>query len=290
MSMVLFGPSGNSESFYERFKGGTEDSARDVREHGLDLFEYSFGRGVKMGEAKAASIREAFARERVEISVHAPYYINFANPDEENVQKSVAYVLESLEKVLAMGGDRVVFHPGSVQKRERQEASALLFRNMEKLLKALDGFPKEIKICPETMGKIGQLGTPEEIVGLCNLDERLYPCFDFGHINAREQGILRTREDYERLYDFLQSKLPERKVNEMHIHFSKIQYGSSGEIRHLTFEDEVFGPPFEPLLEVLAERRLSCHVLCESAGTQIEDAAAMKRYYDGLLAGSEISR
>lgn len=281
--MVLFGPSGNSLSFYEKYKGGTVDSAKDVRAHGLDLFEYSFGRGVKMGAEKAAAIREAFAREQVEISAHAPYYINFANPEEENVRKSVGYILESLEKVLEMGGNRVVFHPGSVQKRGREEASALLFRNMEKLSVALDAFPREIKICPETMGKLGQLGTVEEIVGLCNLDERFYPCFDFGHINSREQGILHTKEDYERIYDYLQKNLPAHKVDEMHIHFSKIQYGTSGEIRHLTFEDGIFGPPFEPLLEVLAERKLSCHILCESAGTQIEDAETMKKYYDTLL-------
>ena len=282
MEKALFGPSGNSLSFYERYKGGTVDSAKDVRAHGLDLFEYSFGRGVKLSSEKAKEIKASFAENRVEISVHAPYYINFANAEAENIEKSVNYVLDSLEKVLEMGGNRVIFHPGALQKRPQEEASALMFRNFEKLLKGLDRFPKEVKICPETMGKPAQLGSVEEIIELCRLDERVYPCFDFGHINSREQGCLRTKEDYLRIFDLLQSRLPAQKVRDMHIHFSKIQYGASGEIRHLTFEDETFGPPFEPLLEVLAERKLCCHVLCESAGTQIEDAATLKACYEGL--------
>ena len=280
--MVTFGPSGNSLSFYEHHKT-TEEAALYVRERGLDLFEYSFGRGVKVGAAKAASIARAFAEQRVEISAHAPYYINFANPDAENIDKSVVYVTDTLRACLQMGGRRVVFHPGSVQKRDRGEAAALLFANVEKLLRALDEFPREVEVCPETMGKIGQLGTVEEIIDLCALDDRLIPCFDFGHINAREQGCLRTGDDYRRLYDRLQTRLPADKVDRMHIHFSKIQYGACGEIRHLTFADEVYGPPFEPLLEVLAERGLSCHVLCESAGTQIEDAAVLQAYYRNLL-------
>ena len=78
--MIKFGPSGNSESFYAMGYKHTEQAAKYVRDFGLDCFEYSFGRGVNMSEAKAVSIGEAFREEGVEISVHAPYFINFANP------------------------------------------------------------------------------------------------------------------------------------------------------------------------------------------------------------------
>ena len=79
-TMIQFGPSGNSESFYAQGYSHTEQSAKFVHDMGLDCFEYSFGRGVRMSEAKAISIGEAFAAQNVAISVHAPYYINFANP------------------------------------------------------------------------------------------------------------------------------------------------------------------------------------------------------------------
>ena len=120
--MIKFGPSGNSESFYAAGYQHTEEAAAYVRELGLDCFEYSFGRGVRMTEGKARSIGQAFADAGVEISVHAPYFINFANPDDEMAAKSYGYVLDSAKMVRAMGGRRIVFHPAAQGKDTREQA------------------------------------------------------------------------------------------------------------------------------------------------------------------------
>ena len=80
-------------------------------------------------------------------------------------------------------------------------------------------------------------------------------------------------------------RLGYEKMKHFHVHFSKIQYGAKGELRHLTFEDTVFGPEFEPLAEVLHELRLEPYVVSESDGTQIEDAAEMKRIYESISIG-----
>ena len=101
--MIKFGPSGNSESFYEEGYEHTEEAAHYCKERGLDCFEYSFGRGVRMGAEKARSIGSAFEKEGVELSVHAPYFINFANPDDEMAQKSFGYVLDSAKMLRLMG-------------------------------------------------------------------------------------------------------------------------------------------------------------------------------------------
>ena len=69
------------------------------------------------------------------------------------------------------------------------------------------------------------------------------------------------------------------RVKHFHAHFSKIMYGGKGEIKHLTFEDGVFGPEFEPLAVALKHLKLEPYVICESAGTQAEDAREMKRIY-----------
>ena len=71
----------------------------------------------------------------------------------------------------------------------------------------------------------------------------------------------------------------EDKCRIMHVHFSKIEYSAKGEVRHLTFDEEKFGPPFEPLMRVFKEFDLQPYIVCESAGTQTRDAAMMKRYY-----------
>ena len=120
--MIKFGPSGNSESFFAAGYSHTEEAASYVKDMGLDCFEYSFGRGVRMGEEKARSIGKAFADEGVELSVHAPYFINFANPDDEMAAKSYGYVLDSAKMCRAMGGRRIVFHPAAQGKDTRETA------------------------------------------------------------------------------------------------------------------------------------------------------------------------
>lgn len=196
---------------------------------GLDCFEYSFGRGVRMGEEKARSIGAAFAKENVEISVHAPYFINFANPDDEMAAKSYGYVLDSARMVKAMGGRRVVFHPAAQGKDAREIAVS----RAEDRLKILRDYIylnalQDCMFCPETMGKLAQVGTVEEIARFCLVDEIFTPCVDFGHVNAREQGSLKTEEDYRRLLEYLVEKLGYERMKHFHVHFSKIMYGAKG--------------------------------------------------------------
>ena len=282
--MILFGPSGNSESFYAKGYSHTEQSAKYVRDMGLDCFEYSFGRGVRMTEAKAISIGDAFREQNVEISVHAPYYINFANPSDESAQNSYNYVLDSGRVLKLMGGRRCVFHSATQGKMEREAAVALA----EERLKVLRDYIymnnlQDLYFCPETMGKIAQIGTLEEIVRFCKIDEVYLPCIDFGHLNAREQGSLKTVSDYKDRLEYMIAELGYDRVKHFHVHFSKIQYSAKGEVRHLTFEDTQYGPEFEPLAAALAELKLEPYIVSESAGTQAEDALAMKECYTRIL-------
>lgn len=280
--MIKFGPSGNCESFYAEGYSHTEESAAFVKERGLDCFEYSFGRGVRMSEDKAISIGEAFQKAGVEISVHAPYFINFANPDDEMAAKSYGYVLDSAKMVKLMGGKRVVFHPAAQGKATRDEAVALT----EERLKILRDYIylndlQDLIFCPETMGKLAQIGTVEEITCFCKIDPVFTPCIDFGHINAREQGSLKTKDDYKTRLQYMIDELGYDRMKHFHMHFSKIMYSAKGEIKHLTFEDEIYGPEFAPLAQALKELDLEPYIVSESAGTQAEDALEMKKTYFG---------
>ena len=154
---------------------------------------------------------------------------------------------------------------------------------IEKMVFALDekGYGN-MHICPETMGKINQLGSLEEVLTLCKTDKRIIPCIDFGHLNARTAGGIKGKDDYLRIVDKINETLQDDRSRHFHAHFSKIEYTKGGEKKHLTFEDDIWGPEFEPLMNVLYENNLSPTVICESAGTQSEDAAAMKRYLEAL--------
>lgn len=274
----LFGPSGHSESYAAEGLTSTADMPRWISARGLDIFEYSFGRGVRVSTVTAAAIGEKCDEYGVEMSVHAPYFINFASPEPEKAQNSVNYILSSLKVLKAFGGERCVFHAGAQGQDSREAAFA---RTKEMFARTLELIAEEpdyadLIVCPETMGKQAQIGTVEEVVELCRLGENVYPCVDFGHINALYGGSLKSARDFEDVVKKLLDGLGEKKTGNMQVHFSKIQYGAKGEIRHLTFADDVYGPEFEPFAEIIVKYGLTPHILSESAGTQAEDSAAMR--------------
>ncbi len=196
------------------------------------------------------------------------------------------YILQSARAVKLLGGTRIVVHSGSCAKISREEALALATEAMGWAIEALDAEGlTDVRVCPEVMGKLNQLGTLEEVMALCRLDERMLPCVDFGHLNARTFGGLKTSDDFKRVFDTIENALGNARLKEFHAHFSKIEYTENGgEKRHLTFEDTVFGPDFDPLAELIVHR--GCHptVICESAGTQAEDARWMRARYEEILA------
>lgn len=281
--MIKFGPSGNGDMFYAAGYKHTVQAAGFCKSLGLDCFEYSFGRGVNITPAKAIEIGEAFKNAGVEISVHAPYFVNFANPAEEAAQKSYEYVLSSAKAVQLMGGNRIVFHPAAQGKVPREEAVEKTKDRLKALrdLIYLNGY-ENLKFCPETMGKLAQIGTLDEVVEFCKIDSCFTPAVDFGHINAREQGSLKSVDDYKSRLEYMISELGYERVKDFHVHFSKIMYGGKGEIKHLTFADTFYGPEFEPLAIALKELKLEPYIVSESSGTQAEDAAEMKRVYNSV--------
>lgn len=279
-----FGPAGNSVSFTEMGYKSSLQVPEYLEKMGLDAFEYQCGRGVNIGEDKAKQLGALAAQKGITLSLHAPYYISMSSVDEEKRLNSINYIMASAKAINAMGGDRIIVHTGSCGKISRADALDLAKDTMKKAILALDdaGFG-HIHICPETMGKVNQLGTLGEVIELCTLDERLVPCIDFGHLNARDLGYFKSKSDYDTVFSQIQDKLGTERLKQFHSHFSKIEYTNGGEKRHLTFEDNIYGPDFEPVMELTVKYGCSPTFICESDGTQAEDAYKMKQYYKSLL-------
>jgi len=130
------------------------------------------------------------------------------------------------------------------------------------------------------MGKINQLGTLEEVIELCKISPKYHPVVDFGHLNARNIGNYFTdRDSYRAIFDKIATALGDEYAYNLHCHFSKIEYTGAGEKRHLTFEDTAFGPEFEPLAEAIIKENVAPRIICESDGTQAEDALYMKKQW-----------
>ncbi len=279
-----FGPAGNGNKFAELGYKSSSDIPLFLAEAGLDAYEYQCGRGVRLAESTAKILKAAAEEKDIAFSVHAPYFISMSGTEEAKRLKSIDYILQSAAAVKALGGNRVVLHTGSCGKIPRAEALSLAEDTMRRAIPALDEADLgDVHICPETMGKINQLGDLNEVVSLCELDERLIPCIDFGHLNARTSGGIKGESDYENILQTVENRLGNDRMRRMHIHFSKIEYTAGGEKKHLTFADTVFGPRFEPLIDVLVKKNCAPVIICESAGTQAEDARTMKDYYDSVV-------
>jgi len=280
--MIWFGPAGNSDSFAQKGYKNTSQVPEYLAQMNLNAYEYQCGRGVRVSEASALALKAGSEKYGIRLSLHSPYYISLSGTEEEKRLGSIDYILQSARAARLMGADRVVVHSGSCAKQTRQEALELA---KDTLLRALEALDKEgiegVALCPETMGKFNQLGDLDEVIELCKIDKRLVPCIDFGHLNARSLGAIKSREDYERIILKMFEGLGEERAKNFHSHFSRIEYTQNGgEKRHLTFEDSIYGPDFAPLAEILIKYDCSPVIICESAGTQAEDAADMSRTYN----------
>lgn len=190
------------------------------RKMGLNAFEYQCGRGVRLGLDKAARMAALAAERDILFSVHAPYYISMSSLEEDKRLNSIQYLLQSAAVCRALGGRRIIFHSGSCGKQSREAALEKALDTMRRAVAALDeaGF-SDMTLCPETMGKVGQLGTLDEVLALCSVDSRITPCIDFGHLNARTLGGIRTKADYAAILDRMTEVLGDDRARQFHVHF-----------------------------------------------------------------------
>ena len=279
---AFFGPGGNSEAF--KLAGGrsTLDAPVYVKHIGLDAYEYEAGNGLSASDSQLLAVGNEAARLGVKMSYHTPYFISLSGVVPEKRLKSIEYIRQSIEAARLLGAKTIVVHSGSAAKISRDEAMRLAADTLVRTLSEVDTYG--IRIGLETMGKINQLGTLDEVLELCRIDSTFVPVVDFGHLNSRELGgVFNSADDYLRVFDKISTRISAEVAENLHCHFSKIEWSAGGEKRHLTFEDEMYGPRFEPLIEAIAGHGLSPTIICESAGTQSDDALTMKKYYMELI-------
>lgn len=277
MSSAFFGPGGNSEAFALAGYKSTLFAPSWVSEIGLDAYEYEAGNGLSASPAMLGSIGDEAKKHNIKMSYHTPYFISLSGVVTETRLKSIGYIRESLDAAKLLGAKTIVVHCGSCAKISRDEAMRLAADTLIRTLGEVDTYG--IKIGIETMGKKNQLGTLEEVLELCRIDPKLVPVVDFGHLNARDCGVFNSTDDFLRVFDRIDRALGAEVAANLHCHFSKIEWTDKGEKRHLTFEDTVYGPNYELFVEAIIKGGYTPTVICESAGTQSEDALAMKTYY-----------
>ena len=277
-----FGPGGNSDAFKAAGKKSTVQAPEWIRSIGLDAYEFEAGRGVNASEDVLRAIGAEAQKHGILMSLHAPYFISLSSVEEEKRTNSINYITRSLRASELLGADTIVIHTGSASKITRAEAMDLARDTLERNLEINGG--TDIRMGLETMGKINQLGTLEEVIELCKISPKYCPVVDFGHLNARHLGShFPDRDSYRRVFDSIGTALGDDYAKYLHCHFSKIEYTQMGEKKHLTFADTVYGPDFEPLAEAIIAEGVCPRIICESDGTMSDDALAMKQIWLNLL-------
>lgn len=278
MKRALFGPGGNSDSFRLAGYKSTLDAPAWLSGIGLDAYEYEAGNGLSASKDMLCAIGNEAKLYNIHMSYHTPYFISLSGVVTETRLKSIGYIRESIDAARLLGAETIVVHCGSCAKISRDEAMRLAADTLIRTLDEVDA--RGVKIGIETMGKKNQLGTLDEVLELSRIDKALVPVVDFGHLNARDLGgVFKTADDYLRVFERIDRALGAETAENLHCHFSKIEWTDKGEKRHLTFEDTAYGPDFEPLMEAIVKGGYSPTIISESAGTQSDDALTMKKYY-----------
>jgi deoxyribonuclease-4 len=238
-----------------------------LREEGLDAFEYQ---AVRWGEKPQIKREDAEkfglkAKENdVLLSLHGSYFVNLCG-GKETIVASKKRLIACATASEWMNAQIVVFHVGFYGKKPPKQ----VFNDCLAALKEVVGEMKalgirNVKLGPETMGKLSQFGSLDEVLALCENVEQTQPVIDWAHLHARDRGRFKTVEDFRKVLVEIENRLGMEAVKNMHCHFTKVEFTEKGEKRHHILDETGYGPDFALLAKVIAEFRLNPVIISES--------------------------
>jgi deoxyribonuclease-4 len=270
-----FGPAGVPPLF--RVLGARlSDVPGLLREEGLDAFEYQavrWGQKPQMKQEDAENLGAEARENDVLLSLHGSYYVNLCGK-KEVVEASKRRLIACATAADWMGAYVVVFHMGFYGRVEKSYAFRNCVNALKDMIEAMSSLGiRKVKLGPETMGRIFQLGTLDEILTICEEVEQTQLVIDWGHLHARHRGLFRKIDDFRAVIEQVEKRLGTQAVRNMHCHFTKIEFTDKGERRHHILDEPKYGPDFRMLAEVIAEFNLRPVIICE---TPLLDVDAVK--------------
>ncbi|HDJ83702.1 MAG TPA: deoxyribonuclease IV [Desulfurococcaceae archaeon] len=254
-----------------------------LAEMGLDAMEYEAVRGVNIKEDKARKFGSEAKRHGIVLSLHAPYFINLASKKKDVIDASIRRLVDSLKAAEWMNAYIVVFHPGYYKDYGEKESVAKTIDALKKVLEKADriGIRKPV-LGPETTGKTSQVGSIEDVISICSALPRCKPTIDWAHIYARSLGkLVVSKDDVRKIIDIVEKNLGSDSIRPLHTHFSTIEYGKGGELRHHTLS-EPYGPDWRMICSVYKELGIDAVIISESPVLE-QDAVIMKKICQGEL-------
>jgi deoxyribonuclease-4 len=266
---MIFGTAGVPLSAKER---SSLSGLERVAELGLGAMELEFVHSVRMGEKTARQVGELAHKLSLSLSIHAPYYINLCSEEEEKRAASRKRIVDSARVGHWCGAKSIVFHPGFYGKLSPEEAYRMVSKELKLVLEETENFTPTLR--PELLGKKSQFGSLEELLRLSQ-ELPLLPCIDFSHLHART-GRFNTFPEFCQVLDNVEGSLGREALENLHLHISGIEYGPSGERKHMVFADSDFN--YQELMAALKDRGASGVAICESPNLE-EDTLILQNTY-----------
>lgn len=269
---LLFGTGGVPDSAPGR---DTVSALHFLRGLGLDAMELEFVRGTFPGADTAREIAAVSRETGVRLTAHGPYFINLNSAEPEKIGASRSRILRTAQVGSLCGAESITFHPAFMHGGDPETVYA---RVRDQLVRVMDDVRAKgitLDIRPETTGKPSQFGSVEEIVRLSREIPGIHPCVDWSHLHART-GAFNTAREFQSVLDVIREGLGGDALKRLHLHVSGIEYGASGEKKHLDLEDSDFN--WRDLIRVLAENGAAGFVICESPHRE-DDARRMRDLY-----------
>ncbi len=250
---MRFGPAGYPSA------GKTPEGALEyTRSLGLDALEVEFVRGARIKPERAQEIGRKAKELDIRLSCHAPYFISFNSDTMETRDKSLGWVMDTARAAHNLGAYIIVIHAASYGKHP-ETALDNVVTGLSKCKDMLDDEGiKDVILGVETMGKLGQFGTLDEIDKVMQQVDGVRPVLDVAHVHARGVGCLKTKDDMQALIDRFFGLCG----STAHFHISCIKYGDKGEISHLPLDTKE--PDLQLLADVLQDSKQDCNFICES--------------------------
>lgn len=220
---IKFGPAGIGQI------REVEETFKKYSELGLKACEIPLTYGVYIKKdihnAEIKEIRDSAKKFGIELSIHAPYWVNLNSKEKEKVEASKKRILDSCEVGDLLGVKRVVFHAGFYGKMEKEEAFENIKKGILEMMEIIKKNKWDVELCPEVMGKKNVFGSISEIARLVD-ETGCGFCIDFAHILARY-----GKHEFDLVKKIFKQK-------HWHCHFSGIVYGEKGEKKHKATEIE----------------------------------------------------
>ncbi|MBS3113038.1 TIM barrel protein [Candidatus Woesearchaeota archaeon] len=275
MDKIRFGTAGIPLNMPNR---NTIDAPNYIRELGLDAMELEFVHSINLTNEKAKELKKAAEDNDLKLSCHAPYFVNLCSNEPSKIAASKQRILKSAEIANIAGAESVTFHAGYYQGKDTEKVYEKIKKEIQEIVLSLRKKGNTIKISPETTGKGSQFGSIKELVKIAQEIKGVSLCVDFAHLYARSIGKFNGEKDFGSTIDYIKNELGKSYIEDMHVHFSGMNYGPKGERNHLVLEDENNKFDYKGLIKAFQKYKVKGIIVSESPNIE-KDALLMQKLF-----------